>query len=107
MSGRSTGTRMGQYNQRLLQHARTAPMSVDQLLAVQQYPTDITAVYQLYENAERLVRFLMTNTPPEQFQKLFGAILNGEDLPTAIPKYYGDKYPTYATFLQAYARVPR
>ncbi len=107
MSGRSTGARMGQYNQRLLQHARSPLMPVDQILAIQQYPTDLNAVFQLYENAERLVRFLMTNTPPEQFQKLFGALLEGEDLPTAIPQYYGDKYPTFAAFVQAYSRLPK
>lgn len=107
MSGRSTGARMGQYNQRLLQHAQTKPLSVDQLLAIQEYPKDLDAVFQLYENAEKLVRFLMTNTPPEQFQKLFTAILDGEDLPTAIPKYYGNKFPTYTAFTQAYARLPK
>ena len=45
MSGRSTGARMGQYNQRLLQHARTPLLSVDQILAIQQYPTDLNAVF--------------------------------------------------------------
>ncbi len=107
MSGRSTGARMGQYNSRLLQHTRTPLLPVDQILAIQQYPTDLDSVYQLYENAERLVRFLMTNTPPEQFQRLFGALLDGDTLPAAVPKYYGDKYRTYEAFTQAYAHLPK
>ena len=107
MSGRSTGARMGQYNQRLLQHSQTPPLSVDQLVAIREYPQDLNEVYRLYENSEKLVRFLMTNTPPEPFQKLFGALLEGEDLPTLIPKYCGNKFPTYAAFTQAYARLPK
>lgn len=107
MSGRSVGARMGQYNQRLLQHFQTATMTPDQLVALQEYPSQITAVYSLYQSSERLVRFLMTDAPTERFPKLFDLLVKGEDLPTALPKIYPDKYPDYDAFKQKFARAPK
>ena len=107
MSGRSVGARMGQYNQRLLQHFQTATMTPEQLVALQVYPTEITAVYSLYQSSEKLVRFLMTDAPVDRFPKLFDALVHGEELTEAVPKVYPDKYPTYDTFKQRFARAPK
>ena len=107
MSGRSVGARMGQYNQRLLQHFQTATMTPDQLVALQEYPTELTVVYSLYQSSERLVRFLMTEAPVDRFPKLFDLLVKGEDLTTALPKVYPDKYPTYEVFKQKFARAPK
>ena len=59
MSGQSAGARMGQYNQRLLQRFQFATLPLDQLTAMTVYPDDPKAVAQLYQSAEKLVRFLM------------------------------------------------
>ena len=107
MSGRSVGARMGQYNQRLLQRFQTATMTPDQLVALQEYPTELTAVYSLYQSSERLVRFLMTDAPVDRFPKLFDLLVKGEELATALPKIYPDKYPTYDVFKQKFARAPK
>ena len=107
MSGQSVGARMGQYNQRLLQHFQFATLSPEQLTAMSVYPADPRDVAQLYQSAEKLVRFLMLNLPPERFTKLVDALLGGEDLSTAVPQIYGDRYPTFAAFEQAFARLPK
>ncbi len=107
MSGQSVGARMGQYNQRMLQRFQVATVPLDQLTAMTVYPPDPRDVAALYQSAEKLVRFLMVNNPPDRFTKLVELLLDGEDLSTAIPKIYGDRYPTYAAFQQAYARLPK
>ncbi len=107
MSGRSVGARMGQYNQRMLQRFQSAVLTPDQLIAMTTYPTDLPSVWQLYQSAEKLVRFLMTDAPADRFPKLFEAMMNGDDFPTAITKFYANKYPTYDAFKQRYARLAR
>ncbi len=107
MSGQSVGARMGQYNQRMLQRFQVATVPLDQLTAMTVYPPDPKEVAALYQSAEKLVRFLMVSNPPERFTKLVDVLLDGEDISTAIPKIYGDRYPTYAVFQQAYARLPK
>ena len=107
MSGQSVGARMGQYNPRLLQRFQVATVPLDQLTAMTVYPPDPRDVAALYQSAEKLVRFLMVNNSPDRFTKLVDGLLDGEELSTAIPKVYGDRYPTYAAFQQAYARLPR
>lgn len=107
MSGRSVGARMGQYNQRLLQRFQTATLTPDQLTALTEYPTDLTAVAQLYQSSEKLVRFLMTDGGADRFPKFFEVMMSGSDLPTALQKIYADKYPSYDAFKQKFARLPK
>ena len=107
MSGQSVGARMGQYNPRLLQRFQVATVPLDLLTSMTVYPPDTLQVAALYQSAEKLVRFLMVNNPPERFTKLIDALLDDEDLAAAVPKIYPDRYPTYAAFQQAYARLPR
>ena len=107
MSGQSVGARMGQYNPRMMQHFQIATLPLDQLTAMTVYPPDALSVAALYQSAEKLVRFLMVNNPPDRFTKLVDRLLDGEDLSTVVPKIYGDRYPTYAAFQQAYARLPK
>ena len=107
MSGESVGARMGQYNQRLLQRFNAALLSPEQLVAMESYPTEMTAVWQLYQSAEKLVRFIRTDAPKEKFPELFKALVNGEPLTVALPRIYADKYPTYDVFKQRFARMAR
>ena len=107
MSGQSVGARMGQYNPRLLQRFQFAALTPEQLTAMTVYPADPKEVAQLYQSAEKLVRFLMVNNPPDRFTKLVDQLLADGQLATAIPKIYGDRYPTYAAFQQSYARLPK
>ena len=107
MSGRSVGARMGQYNQRLLQRFQTATLSPDQLVAMQQYPMELTAVSQLYQSSEKLVRFLITDGGVDRFPKFFEEMVNGGNFAEVVPKIYQDKYATYDAFKQKFARVAR
>ena len=52
MSGASTGARMGQYNQRLLQHYQFATLPLDKVVTTTEYPEDTKAVAQLYQSSE-------------------------------------------------------
>jgi hypothetical protein len=105
MSGRSFAARQG-FNPRTIKRFQVATLPLDQLTAMTVYPPDVMAVAQLYQSAEKLVRFIMSKDP-ERFPKLFGLLIDGEDLPAAIPQVYGDLYPTYAAFEQQYARLPK
>ena len=107
MSGRSVGARMGQFNQRALQRLQLASLTPDQLTELKVYPTEMNAVWQLYQSSEKLVRFLMTDAPADRFPKLFEAMVNGDDLATGLQKFYADKYPTYDAFKQRFARLAR
>lgn len=105
MSGASTGARMGQYNQRLLQHYQLATLPLDKLVTTTEYPEDTKAVAQLYQSSEKLIRFLMTKHPPDRFPKFVDSILDDEPFSTAVVKVYGDRYKDYATFAKDYARL--
>ncbi len=105
MSGQSTGARMGQYNQRLLQRFQMATLPLDKLVATESYPDDPRDVAQFYQSSEKLVRFLMTKNPPERFPNFVGLILDNTPFPDAITKIYGDKYKDYDTFTKEYARL--
>lgn len=107
MSGRSTAARMGQYNPRLLMRFQTATMALEPLTSLKEYPLEMTAVAQLYQSSEKLVRFLMTDAPVDRFPKFFEAMLHGGDFSAALAQVYADKYPTYDAFAQRYARQPR
>ena len=105
MSGQSTGARMGQYNQRLLQRFQMATLPLDKLVATESYPDDPRDVAQFYQSSEKLVRFLMTKNPPERFPNFVGLILDNTPFPDAITKIYGDKYKDHDTFTKEYARL--
>jgi hypothetical protein len=102
MSGLSVGARMGQYNPRLMQRLHLATLPLDQLTALTAYPVAAEGVAQLYQSSERLVRFLMTNQPADRFPRFVDALLAGDTLQTAVPKIYGDRFPTFAVFVKRY-----
>jgi hypothetical protein len=102
MSGLSVGARMGQYNPRLMRRFSAADLPIEQLTSLTIYPGNPDAIAQLYQSGERLVRFLMFQQPPDRFPRLVELLLNGESLPTAIPKIYGDRFPNYAVFTRRY-----
>ena len=104
MSGESVSARMGQYNPRLLHPFRGPLLTPEQLGSLEGYPTDLTVIWQLYQSAEKLVRFIRTDAPRERFPELFKALMSGEPLTAAIPRIYPDKYPTYAVFKDRYTR---
>ncbi len=87
------------------QHALNfAMLSLDRLTAMTHYPDDPIVVTQLYESAEKLVRFIMNDLPKERFLGFVDALLSGYDLPGAVMKIYGDKFKDFDDFQKKYDR---
>jgi len=84
-----------------------AGLSLDQLTAMTRYPDDPIVVTQLYESAEKLVRFIMNDLPKERFLSFVDAILSGSDLKDAVLKVYGDKFKDFDEFEKKYDRFTK
>ncbi len=77
MAGASVAARK---NQPIRRHEHTldfAGMSLDQLQQMKVYPQDPVQVAELYETAEKLIRFIMTELPKERFTQFLNAVLDG------------------------------
>jgi len=97
-------------NQPIQRHEHTldfAAMSLDQLQQLQVYPDDPVQVAELYETAEKLVRFLMTELPKERFTQFINAVLSGRTLQEALLQVYPDKLASYDDFEKKFARFNR
>lgn len=97
-------------NQTVKRHERAlsfATLPLEQLTATTKYPEDPIAVAQLYESSEKLVRFLMTELPKEQFPKFIDAVLSGQSLSEAIPYVYGAHFKTYDDFTKQYEKFSK
>jgi hypothetical protein len=104
MAGASVAARENQPVRSHQTFLEGAGMPFDEMLAMQRYPSDEATVSQLYQSAEKLVRFLFNKLPPERFPKFAEAMMNGETLDAALTSIYGDKVKDFATFQRQYAR---
>jgi hypothetical protein len=94
-------------NQPIQRHEHTltfAGMSLDTLQQMQVYPDDPVQVAELYETAEKLVRYIMTELPRERFTQFIDAVLAGRSLKDALLYVYPDKIASYDDFLKKYAK---
>ena len=94
-------------NQPISHHEHTlqfASMSLDQLQQLQAYPQDPVQVAELYETAEKLVRFVKTELPKERFKQFLEAMLGGRSLKDALLYVYPDKLASYEDFERKFAR---
>jgi len=107
MGGASVAARTHQSVRRHQEFLYGAEMPLDQMLALKQYPTDEMTVGQLYQSAEKLVRFLFNELPPERFPKFADAMMNGETLDAALASIYGDKVKDFTTFQRRYDRFTK
>ena len=105
MSGASTGARMGQYNQRLLQRFQFATLPLDKVVTTTKYPEDPRMVAQLYQSSEKRIRCQMVKNPPDRFPKFVDSILAGDPFSVAVVKVYGDRYKDYDAFAKDYLRL--
>lgn len=104
MGGASVAARKGQTIWRHEHTLTFASMSLDQLQQIQQYPQDPVQVAELYETAEKLIRFIMTELPKERFTRFISAVLEGRNLRDALLYVYPDKLASYEDFQRKYAR---
>ncbi|HEX8678363.1 MAG TPA: hypothetical protein VF683_00260 [Chthoniobacterales bacterium] len=91
-------------NQAVLQ---SASLSVAELTATSRYPGDREQVAQLYQTAEKFVRYLCNRYPRELFPKFVERLLNGEPAQVALPAVYGPEFNDMAAFERRFARFNR
>ncbi|MDQ6624213.1 MAG: hypothetical protein M3Y86_12125 [Verrucomicrobiota bacterium] len=91
-------------NQAFLRHAE---MSVAELTAISRYPTEREQVHELYETAEKFVRYLYNRYPPALFPKFVAHILAGEPASTALAAVYGAEFSDMAGFERKFAHFNR
>ena len=91
-------------NQRALQMAE---LSVAQLTSLAVYPTTPEQVGQLYESAEKFVRYLFKNHPKQLFPKFAERVLAGDPAAAALAAVYGSEFDDMAAFERKFARFVR
>ena len=84
-----------------------ASLTLAQLTAMTDYPTETEEIHQLYQTSEKLVRFLMTEYPKDLLPKFVEAILGGATFETAITQTYAKQVKDYAEFEKKYARFTK
>jgi len=97
-------------NQPIRRHEHTldfAGMSLDTLQQIRVYPDDPVQVAQLYETAEKLIRYIMTELPKERITQFISAVLAGRSLQDALLYVYPDKIASYDDFLKKYAKFTK
>lgn len=97
-------------NQPIARHEHTlnfASMSLDELQQIKVYPDDPVQVAELYETAEKLIRFIMTELPRERFTKFIDAVLAGRTLKDALMYVYPDKLASYDDFEKKFAKFTK
>jgi hypothetical protein len=107
MGAASVAARM---NQPIRRHEHTldfAGMSLDELQQIQVYPQDPVQVAELYETAEKLIRYIMTELPRERFTHFISAVLEGRSLKDALLYVYPDKIASYDDFEKKYAKFSK
>jgi len=84
-----------------------ASMSLDELQQIKVYPQDPIQVAELYETAEKLIRFVMTELPRDRFLQFIHAVLAGQSLKDALLAIYPDKLASYDDFEKKFARFSK
>ena len=91
-------------NQRALQMAE---LTFQQLTSTAVYPSEPEQVQQLYQSAEKFVRYLMNNHPKQLFPRFAERVLAGEPVATALVAIYGNEFNDMAAFERKFARFTR
>jgi hypothetical protein len=86
---------------------QSAQLSVAELTGLTSYPTDPKQVLQLYESAEKFVRYLCNRYPRELFPRFVERVISGAAVPEALVAVYGDEFRDMAAFERKFARFTR
>ncbi|HEX8281474.1 MAG TPA: hypothetical protein VF551_08855, partial [Chthoniobacterales bacterium] len=84
-----------------------AQLTVAKLTATERYPTKLEEVAQLYQTAEKLVRYLCNRYPKELFPKFVDRLLAGETTQAALVAVYGSEFNDAQAFERKFARFTR
>ncbi len=97
-------------NEPIQRHEHTltfAAMSLDEIQQLKAYPQDPIQVAELYETAEKLIRFIMTELPKERFTQFINAVVEGRTLKDALLYVYPDKLASYDDFEKKFAKFSK
>ena len=107
MASAGVAARKGQSVKRHSSVLRNADMPLEKMFELEDYPRDREDVARFYDTAEKLVRFLNTDAPSENFPAFIAAILGGAKFYDALADVYGDRYRTREIFERKFARFTR
>jgi hypothetical protein len=71
------------------------------------YPDDPVQVAELYETAEKLIRFINTELPRDRFTQFLTAVNTGRSLKDALLFVYPDKIASYDDFLKKFDKFSK
>ena len=91
-------------NQAALQMAE---LTVAQLTSTSIYPSAREQVHQLYETAEKFVRYLLNDHPKQLFPDFVERVVGGEPTDIALRAVYGNEFNDMAAFERKFARFVR
>ena len=86
---------------------KNATITPAELASTKSYPETREKVTAFYQSSEKLVRLLMTKSPPDRFPKFVDAILGGKSMQEAVVQIYGDQYKDFDTFEKKYQAFTR
>jgi hypothetical protein len=107
MAGAAVAAMKNQPIQRHEHALNFASMPLDTLQQIQVYPEDPIQVAELYETAEKLIRFINTELPRERFTQFLAAVAAGRSLKDALLYVYPDKIASYDDFLKKFDKFSK
>ena len=107
MASAAIAARRGQTLKSLQRPLEYADIPRDTLLALSTYPSEEDAIWAFYQSSERLIRFLLTRLPKEQFTHFVDEIVRGSSFETALLAAYPKQIPNLAKFEKEYAKFKK
>ncbi len=86
---------------------QSAHLTVAELTSTSRYPTDRGEVHQLYESAEKFVRYVCNKYPKELFPRFVDRVVTGEPAQSALVATYGAEFNDMTGFERKLARFVR
>lgn len=94
ISGVAVAARKSQYTKGNQRRLDRADLTVVKLVEMPRYPSDPVLISQLYQSAEKVVRFLIDTHGKERFVRMIDLLMGGADFESAFKEGYSDLYPT-------------
>jgi len=107
MGSACVAARKGQYIKGLERNLTLAGLSFDQLIATTEYPQSREEVRRFYQSSEKVVRFLMTEFPKQDFPKFAEAMLGDSTFESAVVAVYGKQVKDFDAFKKKYERFEK
>ena len=107
MGGASVAAQHHQHFRRNQRALQMAELTVAQLTSTAVYPTSPEQVQQLYQTAEKFVRYLLNNYPKQSFATFVDRVVGGEPVAAALVATYGNEFNDMAAFERKFARFTR